>query len=144
MVTGSTHRLGGVLDLVFTDVPDLCKVSVAVPIGRSDHSHACLELEITSTLPGFDVACDVPLKIRVNWDAVRAKVIELPWQSIYRSDDPVDVLNHNLNGLLDFYIPKSRLLESDMAIDHVSMRHAELLSKESRLLITVGDMLVQM
>ena len=106
MVTGSTHRLGGVLDLVFTDVPDLCKVSVAVPIGRSDHSHVCLELEITSTLPGFDVACVVPLKTRVNWDAVRAKVVELPWQSIYRSDDPVDVLNHHLNGLLDFYVPK--------------------------------------
>ena len=63
IVTGSTHRLGGVLDLVFADVPDLCKVSVAVPIGRSDHSHVCLELEINSTLPGFDVACIMKWKL---------------------------------------------------------------------------------
>lgn len=106
MVTGSTHRLGGVLDLVFTDVPDLCKVSVAAPIGRSDHSHLCVDLEITSTLPGFDVACEVPLKTRVNWDAVRRKITELPWHSIYGSGDPISVLNGHLSGLMNCYVPR--------------------------------------
>lgn len=105
LVAGSTHRLGGVLDLVFSDVPDLCKVSVAAPIGRSDHSHLCIDLEITSTLPGFDVARVVPLKTRVNWAAVRKKITELPWQSIYRSVDPISVLNEHLSGLRNCYVP---------------------------------------
>ena len=46
------------------------------------------------------------MKTRVNWNALRTKVVELPWQSIYGSDDPVDVLNHHLSRLLDFYVPK--------------------------------------
>ena len=106
MVAGPTHRLGGVLDLVLTDVPDLCNVSVSAPIGRSDHSHLQIDFQITSTVPGFDVGRIVPLKSRVNWVAVRKKVSELPWQSVYRSDDPVTVLNDYLSGLLNFYVPK--------------------------------------
>ena len=39
LVVGPTHALGGTLDLLMTDVPDLVWVVVVVaPIGNSDHS----------------------------------------------------------------------------------------------------------
>ena len=33
LVRGSTHRAGGILDLVMSDVSDLCKVRVGCPLG---------------------------------------------------------------------------------------------------------------
>ena len=33
-----THARGGTLDLLMTDVPDLVRVAVVAPIGKSDHS----------------------------------------------------------------------------------------------------------
>ena len=44
-----THESGGVLDLVFTDVPDAVDVTVCDKLGNSDH-HA-LKLGITVTQP---------------------------------------------------------------------------------------------
>ena len=38
LVNGLTHRSGGVLDLVLTNVPDLCNVNVQGNVGRSDHA----------------------------------------------------------------------------------------------------------
>ena len=38
LVNGPTHRAGGVLDLVLTNVPDLCNVHVHGNVGRSDHA----------------------------------------------------------------------------------------------------------
>ena len=38
LVNGPTHRAGGVLDLVPTNVPDLCNVHVHGNVGRSDHA----------------------------------------------------------------------------------------------------------
>ena len=32
------QALGGILDLLMTDVPDLIQVAVVAPIGNSDHS----------------------------------------------------------------------------------------------------------
>ena len=61
-----THRAGGVLDLVLTNVPDLCNVHVHSNVGRS-HGVA---LNLSPAVAGFDVARRVPLKSRVNWNAV--------------------------------------------------------------------------
>ena len=33
-----THARGGTLELLMTDVPDLLRVAVVAPLGRSDHS----------------------------------------------------------------------------------------------------------
>ena len=33
-----THAHGGILDLLMTYVPDLARVTIAAPIGNSDHS----------------------------------------------------------------------------------------------------------
>ena len=38
LVVGPTHARGGTLDLLMTDVPDLARVAVVAPQGRSDHS----------------------------------------------------------------------------------------------------------
>ena len=37
-VNGPTHRAGGVLDLVLTNIPDLCDVHFHGNVGRSDHA----------------------------------------------------------------------------------------------------------
>ena len=38
LVNGLTQRSRGVLDLVLTNVPDLCNVNVQGNVGRSDHA----------------------------------------------------------------------------------------------------------
>ena len=38
LVIGPTHEHGGTLDLLMTDVPDIVRVAVVAPLGRSDHS----------------------------------------------------------------------------------------------------------
>ena len=38
LVIGPTHACGGTLHLLMTDVPDLVRVTVVAPLGRSDHS----------------------------------------------------------------------------------------------------------
>ena len=38
LVIGPTHARGGTLDLLMTGVPDLVRVAVVAPLGRSDHS----------------------------------------------------------------------------------------------------------
>ena len=64
LVRGSTHRAGGILALVWFDVPDLCKVRVGCPIGRSDHSHVGIVLHWSLGSPGFDSSQEV-VKSRV-------------------------------------------------------------------------------
>ena len=58
------------MDLVRSDVPDLCKVRVGCPIGRSDHSHVSIVLDLSLGAAGFDFSQEVVLKSRVNWRAV--------------------------------------------------------------------------
>ena len=70
LVNGPTHRAGGVLDLVLMNVPDLCEVHVHGNIGRSDHASLGVALNLSPTVAGFNVARTVPLKSRVNWNAV--------------------------------------------------------------------------
>ena len=57
LVNGPTHRAGGVLDLVLTNVPDLCNVHVHANVGRSDHGVA---LNLSPAVAGFVVAPGFP------------------------------------------------------------------------------------
>ena len=66
LVNGPTHRAGGVLDLVLTNVPDLCDVHVHGNVGKSDHASLGVALNLSPAVAGFDVARRVPLKSRVN------------------------------------------------------------------------------
>ena len=45
LVRGSTYRASSILDLVISDVSDLCKVRVGCPIANSDCSHVGIVLD---------------------------------------------------------------------------------------------------
>ena len=64
LVNGPTHRAGGVLDLVLTNVPDLCNVHVHGNVGRSDHASLGVALNLSPAVAGFDVARRVPPKVQ--------------------------------------------------------------------------------
>lgn len=100
-----THRGGGILDLVMTNVPDLCRVEVQGCIGRSDHSTIRLALDLAPSVPGFDVACRVPLKSRVNWNGVRAALLGIRWGPLFRSPTMIDVLDDQLNRIIEQFVP---------------------------------------
>ena len=66
MVVGPTHARGGTLDLLMTDVPDLERVSVAAPIGNSDHSSLSAVISMAHAVPNLCVSRKVFLKHHVN------------------------------------------------------------------------------
>ena len=101
LVHGSTHRAVGILDLVMSDVPDLCKVQVGCPIGRSDHSHIGAVLDLSLGAPCFDFGQVVVLKSTVNWRAVRLDVAQMLWGVIVRSSVMVDVLDAELSRIIE-------------------------------------------
>ena len=51
LVIGPTHALGGTLDLLMTDVPDLVRVSVVAPLGSSDHSSLSTAISMAQAVP---------------------------------------------------------------------------------------------
>ena len=70
LVIGPTHPRGGTLDLLMTDVPDLVRVAVVAPLGRSDHSSLSIAISMAQAIPNLCVSRRVLLKHRVNWTAV--------------------------------------------------------------------------
>ena len=66
LVNGPSHKVGGVLDLVLTIVPDLCDMHVHGNVGRSDHALLGVALNLSPTVARFDIARRVPLKSKVN------------------------------------------------------------------------------
>ena len=77
LVNGPTHWAGGVLDLVLTNVPDLCDVHVHGNVGKSDHASLGVALNLSPTVAGFNIARRVPLKSKVNWNAVMRLCLDL-------------------------------------------------------------------
>ena len=68
LVVGPTHALGGILDLLMTDVPDLIQVAVVAPIGNSDHSSLSAVILTAQAVHNLCVSRKVFLKHKVNWD----------------------------------------------------------------------------
>ena len=101
LVNGPTHRAGGMLDLVPTNVPDLCDVHVHGNVGRSDHASLGVALNLSPTVAGFDVARRVPLKSRVNWNAVCEALSGLNWRSIFRSPTMVQDFDREVGRIMD-------------------------------------------
>ena len=62
LVVGLTHELGGILDLLMTDVPDLIRVAVVAPIGNSDHSSLSAVILMAQAVPNMCVSRKVFLK----------------------------------------------------------------------------------
>lgn len=105
MVTGPTHLLGGTLDLLLTDVPDLVNVSVKAPIGGSDHSSLSIVVTTNQIAPAVTIRKRVLLKTRVNWDNVSAAVVKLPWLAFRRSRDPIGTMNAHIADIVDRFVP---------------------------------------
>ena len=105
LVNGPTHRAGGVLDLVLTNVPDLCDMHFHGNDGRSDHASLGVALNLSPTVVGFDVARRVPLKSRVNWNAFCEALSGLNWRSIFRSPNMVQDFDKEVSRIMERFIP---------------------------------------
>ena len=53
LVVGPTQARDGTLDLLITDVPDLVRVAVVVPIGNSDHSSMSAIISLAQAVPNW-------------------------------------------------------------------------------------------
>ena len=126
LVKGPTHNLGGCLDLVLTDVPDLVSVTVNAPIGSSDHSSIKFSLQLLQSAPVASITKTVFLKSRVNWNEVCSDVRDLPWHNIVSSTDPVDTLNNAFCKIIEHRIPTKviRLRSGDKPWFDAGCRHA--------------------
>ena len=105
LVIGPTHARGGTPDLLKTDVPDLVRVAVVAPLGRSDHSSLSIAISMAQAIPNLCVSRRVVLKHRVNWSAVFDAIGVLPWRSIWSADNPVERLNVHLSLVVEFFVP---------------------------------------
>ena len=97
LVIGPTHSCGRTLDLLMTDVTDLVQVIVIAPLGNSDHSSLSTAISMAQAVPNLWVSREVLLKHIVSWSAVCDAIRELPWQSIWNGDNPVEILNVHLS-----------------------------------------------
>ena len=62
MVVGPTHKHGGTLDLLMTDVLDIVRVAVVAPIGTSDHSSLSAVISMAQAVPTLCMSKKVFLK----------------------------------------------------------------------------------
>ena len=90
VVNGPTHSAGGVLDLVLTNVPDLCDVHFHGNVGRSDHASLGVALE---------------WNWRVNWNAVCEALSRLNWKIIFRSPTIVHDFDREVSGIMGRFVP---------------------------------------
>ena len=88
LVVGPTHALGGTLDLLMTDVPDLVRVAVVASISNSDHSYLSAVNLMAHTVPNLHVSWKVFLKHQVNWNTVCGAIQDLPWRNIWHAGNP--------------------------------------------------------
>ena len=134
LVVCPTHARGGTLDLLMTDVPDLVRVAVVPPIGNPDHSPLSAVISIAQAVPNLCVNRKVILKHQVNWNTV-CGFPELPWRSIWLSDNPVEVLNEHLSLLVGHYVPTKviRVRNKDKPWFDDQCRHAFGLKQEAKL-----------
>lgn len=109
LVDGPTHRDGGVLDLVFTDVPDLVNVSVGARLGRSDHCQLSVAISCSVRAPDVCVSRTVYQKSRVDWVAVLSDLRSLNWNVVYASDSPIALLETAISRIIEARVPKVKI-----------------------------------
>ena len=135
MVVGTTHALGGTLDLLMTDVHDPVQVSVVAPIGNSDHSSLLAVISMAQAVPNLCVSQKVFRKHQVNCNTVCGAMQDLPWCSIWSADNPVEVLNDHLLLLVGRIVPTKiiRVRNKDKPWFDDQCRHAFDLKQEAHL-----------
>ena len=109
LVIGPTHARAGTRDLLMTDVPDLVRVAVVAPLGRSDHASLSIAISMAQAVPNLCVSRRVLLKHRVNWTAVCDAVGVLPWRSIWSADNSVERLKVHLPLLVERLVPTKEI-----------------------------------
>lgn len=90
-------------------MPDVVEVEVAAPIGSSDHSALRISLTLQQTVPQPTIRCEVLLKSRVDWDAVRADVSAVSWNVVLGGPDPDVEVNRKLLDVVHRRVPKVAL-----------------------------------
>ena len=105
LVDRSTHRDGGVLDLVLTDVPDLVKVTVGSCLGGSDHCSLSVAISCSLRVPDVHLSRTVLRKAGVSWEDVLSDLRDLDWPEIYRSVDPVATLEGAVCRIIAARVP---------------------------------------
>ena len=135
LVVFPTHAHGGTLDLIMTDVPDLVRVSVAAPIGNSDHSSLLAVISMAQAVPNLCVRRKVFLKHPVNWNTVCGAILDLLWHNIWSANNPVEVLNQHLLLLVGRFVPTKviRVRNKDKPWFDDQCRHAFGIKQEAHL-----------
>ena len=135
LVVGPTHARGETLDLLMTDVPDLVRVSVVVPIGNSDHYSLSAVISMPQAVPNLCVSMKVSLKHQFNWNTVSCAMQDLPWHNIWSADNPVEVLNEHLLPLVEHFVPTQiiRVCNKDNPWFDDQCRHAFGLKQKAHL-----------
>ena len=87
-----------------TDVPDLIRVAVVAPLGRSDYSSLVIAISMAQAIPNLCVSRRVLLKHRVNSTAVCDAIGVLTWRSNYSADNPVERFNVHLSLLVERFV----------------------------------------
>ena len=68
LVVSPTHARGGTLDILMIDVPDLVRVFVVAPIGKSDHFSLSAVISMAQAVPNLCVNRKVFLRHQVNFE----------------------------------------------------------------------------
>ena len=90
-------------------------MTVVAPLGSTDHSSLSAAISMAQDIPNLCVSRRLILKHRVNWTAVCDAISELPWRSIWSSDNPVERLNVHLTLLVERFVSTNviRVLNQD-------------------------------
>ena len=138
LVVGPTHARGGKLDLLMNHVPGLVRVAVVAPMGNSDHSSLSAVISMAQAVSNLCVSRKVFLKHQVNYNTVCGAIRELPWCTIWLSDNPVEVLNEHLSLLVGRYVPTkvNCVRNKDKPWFDDQCRHAFVFKKEAHLRCT--------
>ena len=62
-------------------------------------------MNLLQTVAGFDVARRVPLKFRVNWNAVCEALSGLNWRSIFRSPTMIKDFDMEVSRIMERFVP---------------------------------------
>ena len=105
LITGSTHRSGNCLDLLFTDVSSVVVPVIAAPIGGSDHSVISFKLIVDFEVPNITFSRTVHLKSRADWTGISRDISNINWSTIYSSNNQIESLNSALLNIISRRIP---------------------------------------
>ena len=133
LIQRPTHKLGNILDLIFTDVRGVVSSKVGTPIGTSDHTFISALIKTEQAVPEISSSRKVYLKSRANWRGIESDLSRLNWPYYYRLDDGIEPLSVAMLNIIDKHIP-SRVVtfrNKDKAWFNDECRHAYLEKQEA-------------